>query len=113
VRLGREPRTVSAAAAIKGAAAAVALLEDVGEATVAPRRKNVTRRGGAQDAPPRRESCACSRGHRRAHRARGGARRARKVSREARRWGAPVHRRPLCGTCAAHARRERERGAGG
>ena len=50
MRLGREPRTVSAAAAIKGAAAAVALLEDVGEATVAPRRKNVTRRGGAQSA---------------------------------------------------------------
>lgn len=46
MRLGREPRTVSAAAAIKGAAAAVALLEDVGEATVAPRRKKVTRLGG-------------------------------------------------------------------
>ena len=48
--------SAAAAAAIDEAADARALLEEVGETAVVPRRKNVHRRGDAQDAPPRRES---------------------------------------------------------
>ena len=91
MRRGREPRTVpaaaaaAAAAATEGAAAAAALLEDVGWGRRAPRRKKATRRGGAQDAQPRRKSYTCSRGHRMAERARGGARRAYRADRAPRR----------------------------